>query len=72
MTKTQKIIINCILIIATYLIPLYVFNQNQNNYSNIETIQKIVFFVLFLGAVTLTYLNYKNIITKHKKGGVLW
>ena len=43
MTKTQKIILNFVLIIFTYLIPVYILNQNQNNYSNIEVIQKIVF-----------------------------
>lgn len=61
MTIKQKVILNSVLIIGTYFVPLYILNQNQDSYSNIETIQKFVFYILFLGAVILTYLNYKNI-----------
>lgn len=63
MKKTQKILLSSFLIIGTYLVPLYILNVNQNNYYNIEIIQKFVFYVVFFGAVTLTYLSYKNIST---------
>ena len=67
LSETQKIITNCILIILTYLIPLVVFVQNQDSYA-IEKIQKIVFPILLIGSIVLTYLNYKNIIgTKNLK-----
>lgn len=56
----KKIITNFVLLVGTYIVPLYVFRQNQDNYSNIETIQKTVFLVLLLGAILLTYLNHKN------------
>ena len=65
----QRIIINCILVIGTYLVPLYIFNRNQDNYSSIATIQWIVFFVLLLGAIALTYLNHKN---KSLEKGLYW
>ena len=57
---TRKIIVNCVLLIGTYIVPLYVFSQSQNNYANIDTIQEVVFSVMFLGAVLLAYLNHKN------------
>lgn len=60
MNNMKKIITNFALLVGTYIVPLYVFRQNQDNYSNIETIQKTVFLVLFLGAILLTYLNHKN------------
>jgi|SRR3989344_8284565 len=69
MTKTQKIIINCILILGTYVIPLYILSQNYNNYSDIEVIQKVVFIIFFFGAVILTYLNHKN---KHITENLKW
>jgi len=60
MSKIQRITISGIIIVGTYIVPLYVFNQNQNNYSNIEMIQRIVFSVLFLGSIILIFLNHKN------------
>lgn len=60
MTVNQKILINLVLLIGTYVVPLYIFTQNQNNYSIIETLQEIIFSALFLGAVLLTYINHKN------------
>jgi len=56
----KKIVTNFVLLVGTYIVPLYVFRQNQDNYPDIEIIQKTVFLVLFLGAILLTYLNHKN------------
>ena len=56
----KKIVTNFVLLVGTYIVPLYVFRQNQDNYPDIEIIQKTVFLVLFFGAILLTYLNHKN------------
>ncbi len=67
----MKTLTNFGLLIVTYILPLSVFASSQDDYSNIETIQKIVFSVLFIGAALLTYLNFINIKTK-KKGKWIW
>jgi len=56
----HRIALSCGLIIGTYILPLYILNWNQDNYAQIETIQWVVFFVLFIGGCVLTYLNHKN------------
>lgn len=59
----QRMGANLALVVIAYIIPLYVFNKNQNNYVGVQAIQWGVFVVLFLGAALLTYLNIKNIKT---------
>lgn len=56
----KKVTINIILLIATYFVPLYIFNQHQNDYNNVDLRQYSVHIVLFIGAAILTYLNHKN------------
>lgn len=61
MTKTTKnLTTSIILLVLTYLIPLYVFRQYQNDSIHIDLIQKIVFTVLLFGSILLTYTNNKN------------
>ena len=55
----KKIILNIILLVGTYLLPLYVFHRYQNDYNNTELRQNILFIVLFLGSALVTYLNNK-------------
>lgn len=56
----KQIITNGVILVGTYLVPLFVLKLNENNYSNVETIQKVLFTVFFLGAVLLAYLNHRN------------
>ncbi len=60
LSKMHRIVVNCILVVGTYILPLYVLKQNQNNYAQIGMIQWVVFFVLLIGGCALTYLNHKN------------
>ena len=55
----------------TYVIPLFVFNRYQDDYINIDFIQKVVFTVLLCGSLLLTYINYKN-IKKEQNSKWLW
>jgi len=61
MTKTIKnLTVSIVLFVLTYAIPLYVFQQYQNDNINIDLIQKIVFTVLLCGSILLTYINNRN------------
>ena len=61
MTKVQKnLIINIALLLLTGVVPLYIFVQYQNNYINIDLIQKGAFTVVLCGSILLAYLNNKN------------
>jgi hypothetical protein len=67
MDKTAKnLIINIVLLISTYIIPLCAFNRYQNDYRNIGLIQKIVFAVLLCGSILLIYINNINRREGHK------
>ncbi len=70
MTKLTKILtVNIALLILTYVIPLYVFRQYQNDYINIDLIQKSVFVILLCGSVLLFYLNQRN---RTKEANLKW
>lgn len=61
MTKTTKnLTINIVLLVLTYVMPLYIFRQYQNDYINIDFVQKSTFIVLLCGSMLLTYINHKN------------
>ncbi len=64
LSKMQKVIGSIIVVIGTYIIPLFILNQSQNNSLELEKVQWGVFVILFLGSVGLTYLNYRNIATE--------
>jgi len=59
------------LLILTFAIPLYIFNQHQNDSASIYQIQKIVFLALLCGSIMLTYINNKTRI-QIKKFTWLW
>lgn len=59
MTKKQ-IWINIIILVFTYFVPIYFFKSSENNYANIDLIQKAVFILILLGSITLFYKNNKN------------
>ncbi len=62
----KKIILNLVLLVTTYVVPLFVLYNNHNNYGDIVfRIQNTVFIVFFLGSAFLTYLNNKY--RKHAK-----
>ena len=61
MTKiTKNLTINLVLLILTFVIPLYIFQQYQNDSIRIELIQKIVFTVLLCGSILLAFINNRN------------
>ncbi len=70
-SKMQKIWLNIILVVGTYVVPLYIFNQSQDNSLQLEKIQVGIFITLFFGGIALTYLNYRNIITE-KSSRWIW
>lgn len=57
---TKKIILNIVLLFTTYVLPLYVFYEYQNNYSNVKIRQNIIFLSLLFGSILLIYLNNKH------------
>lgn len=57
---SKKVTINIALLAFTYMLPLFWFNHTQNEYGNVDLIQRVVFGILFMGAALVTYLNYKN------------
>lgn len=68
MTKIQKVWLgNVALVIVFYIIPLCLFRQYQQDFRNIENIQKAVFGSLFFGSSVLTYINYKNRVYFNEK-----
>jgi predicted ferric reductase len=61
MTKTLKnSVINILLLILTYILPICVLKYYQDDYRNIDLIQKSVFLVLLCGSLLLVYINNKN------------
>lgn len=60
MMKNQKMWTSILLLVLTYVVPLYIFRQYQNDYINIDLIQKVVFAILLIGSVILVYINDKN------------
>ena len=71
LSKMQKIMASVILIIGAYVVPLFILNQSQNNSLQLEKIQLGVFAIFFLGAIALTYLNYKN-LSVEKSNRLVW
>lgn len=61
-------VLNIILLIIAYIIPLYVLYLYQNDWRNIYTIQNIVFVILFVGSALIIYLNnqYRKQFQIHK------
>lgn len=55
----KKIVLNIVLLFTTYIVPLYIFYQNQNEYRNIDFRQNTVFIILFLGSVLIIYFDDK-------------
>jgi hypothetical protein len=71
MTKIAKNLgINILLLLFTFVLPLYALNQYQNN-ANIGTIQIFVFIILMAGSGALIYLNNKSRIEMQNLR-VLW
>lgn len=66
MNVKNRILINVLLCVFTYLIPIYVFIQHKDDYKNINFIQIVTFATLFLGASILIYINRKNRIQIQK------
>jgi len=62
MTKTTKrnLVLNIMLLVFAYIIPILIFQQYQNDFRNIDLIQKVVFAVMLFGSVLMIYLNNKN------------
>lgn len=58
--KSKNLGINILLVLLTYVLPLYVFQKYQDDYAHIDIIQKVVFAILLCGSILLTYLNNKN------------
>ncbi len=55
----KKIILNIVLLLTTYVVPLYTLHQYRNDYQKIDLRQYTVFFILLIGSVLLTYFNNK-------------
>lgn len=70
----RRLLINIIILVFTYLIPIYIFRQHQSDYKNINLIQNTTFITLFFGSVILIYINYKNRIQtqKYKLGWIIF
>ena len=60
MTRNQKALTNILLLVLTYVVPLSIFSQYQNDYKNIDLIQRVAFTILLFGSVILVYLNENN------------
>ncbi len=56
----QKIILNTLIIIGAYIIPLYFLNFYEENIIIIKKIQIPLSIVILLGSIFLTYINFKN------------
>ena len=56
--KKNSLLINLVVVISTYVIPLLVF-RSYNNFAYEDLIQRIVFSVILLGGISLIILNQK-------------
>ncbi len=59
MTKKQIYLINFSILICAYIIPLMYFRNNTDPRIQ-DTLQKIVFTILFIGSGLLVFINSKN------------
>lgn len=56
----KKIILNIILFIIIYVIPLFILHQHQDDLGDIVyVIQNYVFIIIFFGSILFIYLNNK-------------
>ena len=55
----KKIVLNFLILILTFFLPLYFQHLHQENLGNFRLTQDVVMFVVFIGAGLLTYINYK-------------
>lgn len=55
----KKITLNILLLIATYLVPYYLLSIYQIDTLKMQSVQKPLLLLTFIGAAILTYLNHK-------------
>lgn len=61
MTKTVKnSIINILIVLFAWVIPMYALRWYQDNYIDVEAIQRFVVLVVLFGSALLIYKNYKT------------
>ena len=59
----KKIMLNVLMILLFYFIPLFYFGTKQNDSRVIDSIQTPIFLIIFLGSAILACLN--NFFRKH-------
>ncbi len=55
----KKIALNIILLLTTYITPLYILYTSQDSILKMEKIQIPMLVLLFIGSLLITYLNNK-------------
>ena len=56
----KLLVTNIFILLLTYVLPLWLFRLYQDDYQNVYLVQESAVTVLFLGAISLTYINNKN------------